>query len=293
MKSSVSPLTFSPELLDKLAGQIRVVQGQNVGTGQNTVVCMAGGSSTGKTTQVAVGLHERLQPDSQRIAQDNFQLGRDFQGVDPIYRWDALGNYGLPESRTLLTALKSGQSAQMPAYSFREARPTGMIVLQPTPIILFEGLYAGFGDLRAIADVLIYVELPLYARLLRRVFRNVFERYRAEPALSLKSYLGGGLLPAHRDLVRQQRDAADVILRVPYQFADTIARFGLSPVTPVAAPETVLFSFGIGDESAIRVVTDATGNRCFGVFYRADCYFRFPIDDETYRLMLRTDLMAY
>ena len=291
MNAPVSPVAFSPETLDKLAERIQVIQAQNAGK-HNTIVCIAGGSSTGKTTQVAAGLLERLIPDAQLVSQDNYQSGRDFRGVDPVYRWDAPGNYGLPESRALLMALKNGQSVQMPVYSFREARPTGLVDVQPAPIILFEGLYAGFGDLRAVADLLLYVESPLYARLLRRVFRNVFERYRAEPALSLKSFLGGGVLPAHRDLVCQQRSTADVILLMPYQFADTILRFGPGPVQPTDLAETELFSFPMDADSGIRVSSDAAGRLYFGVWYRGDCYFTFPIDDETYRLLLKTDLMA-
>jgi uridine kinase len=292
MSALPSVLPFSPATLNTLANRIREIQTTNEPAGRNTIVSIAGGSSTGKSTQVAEGLRVRL-TDSQIIGQDNFQLGRDYDlTTDPLYRWDGLGNYGLPESRELLDALQRKQPATMPVYTFEAGQRTGQQTVRPTPIVLFEGLYAGFGALREACDLLIYVEMPLYARLLRRLFRNTHERYRADPSLSLRSTLSGGVLPAHRDLVRQQRDTADVILQMPYAFADSIARFGLAPIKRTYLPEQLLFTFPFGEDSAWQIDADNSGGLHVGLFYRGDLYLSFPTDADTLHRLTRLDLMG-
>lgn len=236
-------IDYSP--VAELARQIQGIQRRNQPLGRNTIVCIAGGSSTGKSTQLAADLHQQL-ADSQIIAQDSFQLGAEFTDqADPVYRWDAIANYGLPESAALLRALQAGESARIPVYSFRDFRRTGFRTIAPTPIVLFEGLYAGLSELRSIADLVIYAESPLYARMLRRLFRSCFERYRADPATALKSFLTGGVLKAHQDLVYPQRHTADVVFRMPYAFADSIRRFGLEKQPGSFPTQHVLF-FGSG-----------------------------------------------
>ena len=201
--------TYSAEALSELAGHLHHAATQQP---QPVMVCIAGGSATGKSTQVAADLHQLLPTCSQVISQDHFQLGKDYvNATDSPYRWDDPANYGLTESLDLLRQLKSGEPTFLPQYAFSDRKRIGYQGLLPTPVVLFEGLYAGYGALREVADWLIYTEAPLYVRLLKRLFRNTFERYRADPALVCKGFLGGGVLKAHRDLVSQQRLQADLV----------------------------------------------------------------------------------
>lgn len=304
MNPSAKVLSFADQTMAALTGRIRAIQRANEQAGRNTIICVAGGSSTGKTTQVAQGLYEQLQPDAQLLSQDNFQLGRDYidragpTKADPMYGWDALENYGLSESQDLLETLKRGQPAEMPVYSFAEACRTGMQVIQPTPIVLFEGLYVGFGNLRHLADLLIYVEAPLVARMLRRLFRSCFERYGAgprkvEPSRSLRSTATGGVLKAHRDLVRQQRSTADLILQMPYHFTDTIQRFTLVEQVRSFKSQSVLFSLAVDDASVLQIEADEQGGRHLCLLHRAVLYFTFPIDTETFDWLTTADLTYY
>ncbi|GAB3221089.1 uridine kinase family protein [Spirosoma arcticum] len=286
--------TWQPEIIGALADRIRAVHRVNGQTGRNTIICIAGGSSTGKSTQVAQGLREWIQPDAQLLSQDNFQLGRDFlDWSDPVYGWDALENYGLHESQVLLTNLKDNLPAKLPIYSFAEACRTGMQEVQPTSIVLFEGLYAGFGPLRGVADLLIYVEAPLVARVLRRLFRSCFERYQADPTRSLRSTATGGVLKAHRDLVRQQRPTADLILQMPYRFADTIRRFGLTEQVRSFRSQSTLFSACVDEDTELQVVADGQGGRHLCLLHRAVLYFTFPIDTETFDWLTTADLASF
>jgi uridine kinase len=300
MNGSVCTLSFSSQTLNILTEQVRAIQAINQREGQNTIVCIAGGSSTGKSTQVAQELLARLQPDAQLIGQDNFQLGRDYVNQsDSVYGWDAPANFGLPESRHLLETLRRNQPAEQPDYSFTEARRTGTRLVEPSPIVLFEGLYAGFGELRNEADLLIYTEAPLMARLLKRLFRSCFERYRADPSPVLRSMATGGVWKAHRDLVIQQGSSADVILQMPYRFADTITRFGLTAISRTHSPETVLFSAPIDDESALQIgngprkAGDGQGGQHLCLVHQSRLYFTCPVDNETVNWLATTDLGAY
>jgi uridine kinase len=286
-------LPFSPQILEELADRIQAISADNQLVGQNTIIAVAGGSSTGKSTQVAEGLRQRL-ADSQVISQDHYQLGRDYDmTADPLYRWDGLGNYGLPESCALLQSLRrSGenrQSATMPVYTFAEGQRTGVQLIEPTPIVLFEGLYAGFGDLRAQSDLLIYVEMPLYGRLLRRLFRSCFDRFRGDPSLSLQRTLAGGVLPAHRNLVRQQRATADLIVQMPYSFADTIQRFDLPEISRPYLVDSEMFTLRFGT-SAWRVESDTINGLHVALFENDRLYFSFPTDADTLARLAALDL---
>ncbi len=299
MNQPPEPVSLSNETLDQIANQIRYISAENQRLGQATIVGIAGGSSTGKSTQVAIGLLDRLRPDAQLISQDNYQLGRDYDlTTDPMYRHDGLGNYGLTESAALLTSLRHGRSATMPVYAFLEQQQTGHQLIQPTPIVLFDGLYAGFGPLRTQCDWLIYVESPLYGRLLRRLFRNRYERYRLEPSVSLRNTLAGGVLPAHHDLVCQQRATADIILQNPYAFTESIIRFDLPILQRTYQLDNVAFSFHFGTNSEWRVETElpsANGSivRHVGLFQQNERYASFPIDDDTLLRLVALDLNSW
>ncbi len=293
MNQPAVSLPATDQNLDALAVDIRAIHADNQKIGRCTVVNIAGGSSTGKSTQIAEGLRARLEPDAQIVSQDNFQLGRDYDlTTDPVYRWDGLGNYGLPESAALLASLRHGLSADMPVYSFSDGRRTGQQTIFSAPIILFEGLYAGFGALRSASDLLVYVEAPLYARLLRRLFRNTHERYRADPAVSFHSTITGGVLPAHRDLVRQQRATADVILQTPYAFPDTMARFGLPLITRTYAVDTVPFSFRFGTGTDWRIEADPASGLHMVLLQDEAPYASFPIDQLVLEQLELLDLTA-
>jgi uridine kinase len=287
------------QILDVLTDRIRTIQEVNQRTRHNTIVCIAGGSSTGKTTQIAAGLLTRLQPDAQLIGQDNFQLGRAYiQQANSVYGWDALENFGLPESRVLLETLRQNRPAEMPTYSFAEACRTGTLLVQPTQIVMFEGLYAGFGDLRTGADLLIYAEAPLLARLLKRLFRSCFERYRAgprkaDPSQVLQNMATGGVFLAHRDLVCQQRPTADVILQLPYRFADTIVRFGLPEISRTYLHETIWFSIPIDAESVLQIEHDGQGRFYFCLMHQSRLYFSCQVDNEVVSWLTTVDLGAY
>lgn len=74
---------------------------------------------------------------------------------------------------------------QIPHYEYILGKQTGIDIIKPKPIIIAEGLFAGYAELGDLSDYIIYVESPTYAKLLRRIIRSCFERYRSEPSRAL------------------------------------------------------------------------------------------------------------
>lgn len=255
------------------------------------VVAVAGGSATGKSSQVAARLAERLGHLCSRIEQDNFQQRPAMlDKLNPRYRRDDPLNFGLETCADLLERLRAGQQASMPVYSFQDQRHTGSRTLNVRPVILLDGLYAGHETLQPWIDLSLYVETPLYGRLLRRLFRNQFERYRnADPGRTLQGFLGP-VLKAHREQVRDQRGQAHWILQNPYRFAESLERFDLSPVRhQVPIRRTYALPGGLTLEIA---GTDPTVP-IFRIRYADRLYFPFPVDPATAERLETLDLHEY
>lgn len=84
----------------------------------------------------------------------------------------------LPESSDLprlaadLAALRAGRAARVPVWSFHSHRREGERVIEPTPLIVCEGLHALHESLAAVIDVRVYVDAPREARWARALARE-------------------------------------------------------------------------------------------------------------------------
>lgn len=140
------------------------------------LVCIAGGSASGKST-IARRLLERL-PDLSATIVNIDEYFRDWsvdQDLRTANRPDAVL---WPALMADLDRLMSGQTAEVPAPGTRAAaagRPSR--VLAARDLIVVEGLLALWeDDLRARADLAVYVDVPDDERLLRRITRDIVER---------------------------------------------------------------------------------------------------------------------
>jgi uridine kinase len=247
--------------------------------GENTIVSICGGSCTGKSTQIATGLLNIFEGKAQVISQDHFMLASLENGViSDSYRWDHPKSFNLEASAKIMDQLRDGYSCVMPMYSFRNRTREGLLQLNPTNIVLFEGLYTGYDFLRDHADYVIYVEMPLYARLVRRLIRNLFERYKSvDPHSILESYLNAPL-QAHSNFVMTQKSSSDIILKLEYDFSYAIRTFKLQPESLFAKGETI-FSFA---SRGLQIDIRAEGvNHYFILSYNHRIYLQFPIEEST------------
>ena len=287
---SVSTVAHPP-YLKNIAEQITKISSANAKQNRNTVVSICGGSCTGKSTQVAAELCNIFNGRSQIVSQDHFMLASLRSGYQTPYRWDHPDSFNLAESARIMDQLRTGISCTMPLYSFQTRNYERRADLMPSSIIFFEGLYSAYGFLADCADYVIYVQMPLYKRIIRRLIRNLFERYKnVDPGPILEGYLKAPLM-AHQNFVISQRIQADVIFSLPYSFSESITRFKLKPTGEAAtiqADHVSVFPDGLSFRIQ-KVLDDYTFSLCF----KSDIYFQFKVSHETAQAFLKLDLLEF
>jgi uridine kinase len=204
--------------------------------------------------------------------------------------WDTPSNFGIKEAANALDILKNGGNATIPIYSFRKRKRLGNKKVSPRSIIIFEGLYAGFEDISEVLDLLIYVEAPLYIRLIRRIFRNSFERYKSEPSSVLKHLISGGVFPAHRDLVITQSEKAHYIIRITNKLSEILSKYGFINKVEINHLIKIVAVFQLEDEVCIRIMEDEKYALYFTIYNSENCYFIMSLDLETFNLFMQLNL---
>jgi uridine kinase len=281
-------------LLSLAANQIWNISTIKSALGENTIVSICGGSCTGKSTQIAQGLLDIFEGHAQIISQDHFMLASmEKELVSDPYRWDHPDSFNLTDSAKIMDQLRGRFSWSMPVYSFRTHAYKELRQLVPTNIVLFEGLYAGYDFLRDHADYCIYVEMPLYARIVRRLLRNMYERYlRTDPRSILEGYLNAPL-KSHQDFVIRQREEADIVIKVEYDFQEAIRKFNLKiqPGNTQSEKRSTVFEFISKDGLTIEIQYD--GSDYFFVVKQVGAqYLNFQIGKSTYQKLLSLDLYS-
>ncbi|NJK85203.1 MAG: hypothetical protein HC906_03805 [Bacteroidales bacterium] len=89
---------------------------------------------------------------------------------------------------------------------------------------------------------------------MRRLFRNSYERYHADPYRSFKSFFR--INRAHEDLVIKQKSHASTILEVPFSLEMSIHRFGLQPLYQIDDQfiSQIIFSYYMNSNEGFHVV---------------------------------------
>lgn len=266
-----------PQLYEVLPKLCRLIE-KNTLEGRNTVVGITGGSCTGKSSQVGEGLEKTLPFPCVLLHQDHFQKGSNLENLNPIYRWDDPANFGIEESYVLLTKLKQNESYEMPLYDFKQKANVGHQKIQAKQVILFEGLYAAHNELVDVCDFIIYVEVPLFVRCIRRVFRNSFHRYTLSPQLVLDRLVLGGVYPAHYNLVVHQKKHAHQVMYNYFDFQQIIGDFKLKAL-PNPKFKQYDWIYALPNFAAIKLKTTKNGKKLY-FFQNEVVYFKIPISQE-------------
>lgn len=256
---------------------------------QNPVlVAVCGGTSTGKSTIVSQQLKKALGNEIVEIVElDNFQKGREskhlFKGR---YGHDTPEYFEVAECAKTIKSLLDTKSAIIPVYDYKQGKRTDSNVINAKPVIVVEGLFAAFGELAELADVIVYVESPLYGRILRRIFRNRYERYNAQPIISFTNFFS--TLNTHNDLIVPQKKIANHVVCSSYGFVDSIKRFNLSPLECKENSVDLMYQFHISKSTMLGIYC-SSNQKHFTLMHKNKCYLDFEISEDQYLKMKALD----
>ena len=284
-------LDWDTAVFQLLLKQIKQIQS---GHHRPVIVAICGGSATGKSTQVAQGLKNALGANALLFHQDNFQnLPQRISNLNPRYRQDDPENYGLADLPDILDALRTNQATQIPRYIFQKRSHEGTQRLSPTEIILFEGLYSAHASIVEKADFVVYVEMRAIGRVLRRGYRGLFERYGRVNFANVFWNFCTSVLAAHMECVRKQRERADLIIRIPYTFSETLNRFPIQPVIPnsqLARSGPVIREYAVDADSRLQIIgTSAPHWMEIRYLHAEHIYFCFTAGPELSNRIMATD----
>lgn len=178
------------------------------------IILIGGGTGSGKTT-VAKRIMERLGSEKCVILpMDNYYRDMSHIPLEERKKY----NYDHPDmiEHTLIVKhvkeLLTGKAIELPDYDFTLYTRTGNSTkIQPKPILLIEGIFALYYDeLRALADLKIYVDTEGDERFIRRLQRDIFERGRTIESV-IDQYLNT-VKPMHDAYVEPTKKLADIIM---------------------------------------------------------------------------------
>ncbi|ANE48121.1 uridine kinase [Paenibacillus swuensis] len=178
------------------------------------IIGIAGGTGSGKTSVARSIMDKMGNNDAVLISQDSYYL--DHAELTMEEREQI--NYDHPnafDNELLLkhlSALRSGQSVDIPVYDFTvHARSTATELVEPKQVVLVEGLHVlSDENLRSGLDIKVFVDTDADIRILRRVVRDIQERGR-----SLQSVVDQYMMtvkPMHDAFIEPSKKHADIII---------------------------------------------------------------------------------
>lgn len=178
------------------------------------LVCVAGGSASGKSTVVEEIVKRAGLNDVRIIKHDDYYK----DALEDSLEAKQAVNYDHPESLDNdllvdhLTTLLSGQSIEKPIYDFVDSKRSGNYeTILPSTVILIEGiLILDDPRIRALSSLSIYVELDDDTRFIRRMLRDLKERHRSLEHI-VKQYQTT-VKPMFHQFVRPTKRYADIII---------------------------------------------------------------------------------
>lgn len=179
-----------------------------------TIIGIAGGSGSGKTT-VVKQIVKALPPHCAAVVPlDSYY--NDTTNLTPEERKQI--NFDHPDAFDwkLLTEqikkLKNGEAIEQPTYSYIESnRLKETVHVEPKPVIIIEGIMAlHYKKLRDMMDLKIFVDTDSDVRLMRNIRRDVVERGRTVDMV-LEHY-ETAVKPMHEQFIEPTKKFADLII---------------------------------------------------------------------------------
>ncbi len=184
-------------------------------SGKTILICVSGGSGSGKTTIAQTILKNLPKALKGRIVcQDNYYLPFDALPLKERKRI----NFDHPDSFdwnlliSHMASLLQGKPVQMPTYDYAKyTRGARTAKIGRVDVVILEGLTAYLNpEIAAMAAIKIYVDTPSDERLSRRIERDTLQRGRS--ISSVLAQWRESVRPMHREYVERQKAGADLII---------------------------------------------------------------------------------
>jgi uridine kinase len=182
--------------------------------GRNRLVLIAGGSSSGKTT-LTRKLAERLGNFKPTIVtMDNYYRDLSGRGEEFYRSYDFDDPAALDENRFAddLGELLMGSPIEELKYDFAtHSRSCSGQMLEPSELILAEGIFILCSEqIRALADLMVFIDVSEETMFRRRMERDASERGRSSDSISTQFYRF--VIPAQRKFVSPCAEKSDIVL---------------------------------------------------------------------------------
>lgn len=185
-----------------------------------TVVLVAGGSASGKTSAIARRIAETFGTDALIVSMDDYYRGRSYMDAEAArgntLNFDQPEAVGMEEIESDILSLRSGIPVSKRRYDF--AKGTGCRIedtIEPARVIVVEGLFALHGKLRGLGDLGIFVDVDTHSQLVRRLLRDMIERDTMTPK-DMLGYFSETVVPMHERYILSTRETADIVIRNDY-----------------------------------------------------------------------------
>lgn len=179
------------------------------------LIGITGGSGSGKTTFASKVISKLPQDKVSILSMDSYYLP---EHPKDYYTKSGKPNYDHPKAfdwellQEHITMLKEDQTIEVPNYDFKTSqRLDKTTTLNPTPVILFEGIFTLFNQfIREQLDIKCFLHVEADIRFTRRLNRDVAERGRSLESVINQYY--DSVRPMYEKFLAPQRQYADFIV---------------------------------------------------------------------------------
>ncbi|WP_412520940.1 uridine kinase [Staphylococcus simulans] len=179
-----------------------------------TIIGIAGGSGSGKTSVTNEILHNLEGHSVALIAQDYYYKDQSHLTFEERLQTNYDHPFAFDNDLLIqnLIDLRNGHPVEVPTYDYvNHTRSPETIAFQPKDVIIVEGIFALENKtLRDLMDVKIYVDTDADLRILRRLMRDTKERGRSMESV-IEQYMSV-VRPMHNQFIEPTKRYADIII---------------------------------------------------------------------------------
>lgn len=189
----------------------------------SVVIGICGGSGSGKTSIINALKEAYADSKPTVLSMDNYYFPIHKQQVDE----NGKVNFDLPQSldrealyRDLLTLLR-GESVEISEYGFNHREHDSKLLLEPSEIILIEGLFLFYySEIASLLDYSIFIDVPEPIQLERRLERDMVSRGYGKEAILYQ--WNNHVLPCYQQYVLPFKTKASLVVMNNRHIRETI-----------------------------------------------------------------------